>query len=473
MTNPGISTDNPAAGSIRPYHLFAHRGHYYVIDIGAMRAVAVTDDDARLLNRFAAAPALSPDAPTRERLARLGLLAAPEARPVRHARGAPVPVVTGEFFLTQSCNLNCIYCYGTGGSYGTGGVMEERTARQAVDWLFRQAGRMKKIHIGFLGGEPLLNFTLLQTVVAYATARAAALDRQAAFSVTTNGTLLDDATVAFLSKHAFDVIVSCDGLRAVQDAQRPFADGRGSYDTVAAGLKKLLVVLPQTAGHAVLAGGAEPQAVKDAMRALGFSRATVTPASASLLDGRNDAAARQRDTERLLMHLEQEAETWWRLIGECDVRGLQELKVVSELQRALLALLHQRRQFHACGAGRQAVAIACNGDVYLCHRFVGREEYKLGSVFGDALDRERYQESPLTLVAACAACPARHYCAGGCKHDNAGASGSVFIPAADFCRLRRRELELAAVIAGDLDADARAFLADHDLVPPKPCLLDF
>jgi uncharacterized protein len=42
-----------------------------------------------------------------------------------------------------------------------------------------------------------------------------------------------------------------------------------------------------------------------------------------------------------------------------------------------------------------------------------------------------------------------------------------------MCRLRCRELELAAVIACRLDPADKAFLIEHEIFTPKPCPLDF
>jgi uncharacterized protein len=42
-----------------------------------------------------------------------------------------------------------------------------------------------------------------------------------------------------------------------------------------------------------------------------------------------------------------------------------------------------------------------------------------------------------------------------------------------MCRLRRREFELAAYLSSRLDEADRAFLQEEDIVPPKPCPLDF
>ncbi len=437
-----------------------------------MRAGAVDDDCARILARLANAPGTPADSRMAEQFKQLGLLAVEAPVKKKEKIGESVPVVNAVLFLTQSCNLKCVYCYGDGGGYGAGGTMTESTAFRAVDWLIEQSDKMKKIHIGFFGGEPFLTFSLMRTVVAYAKKRAQETNKEVDFRATTNGTLLDDEIITFIREHAIKVTVSFDGPPEVQDVQRPFINGNGSYTAIVPGLKRLLAAMPDTPGHAVLTGTNDPQIIKAAMRAIGFSEVTVIPASASLFAGPG-ATMQERDMEMLFSQLEQEAQTWVNLISNRDSESLKDLKSKSQLRMALLTLLHNTKRRHACGAGLRMVAVSCMGDVYLCHRFVGQDEYKLGSVFARELDREKYSRSPATFIAACAACFARHYCAGGCKHDNASSCGSAFTPSEDVCRLRRRELEMAAVVVGGLDHADRVFLAEHNVIPAKPCPLDF
>jgi uncharacterized protein len=60
-----------------------------------------------------------------------------------------------------------------------------------------------------------------------------------AFGLQTNGLLLDDEFLALFREHAIRVGVSLDGAQADNDRQRRFADGRGSFDGVAAALERL------------------------------------------------------------------------------------------------------------------------------------------------------------------------------------------------------------------------------------------
>lgn len=461
---------------IKPYYLFNEQGKWYVINVEGMFAGTLDETTAGALAAITADPAAPLKPPLEEQLHELELLSAGGGQTPKAAKEPqkkPVPVTNMALFLTQSCNLKCVYCFGDGGKYGTGGNMEEKTAFQAVDWLLEQAGKIKKLYIGFFGGEPFLNFPLMKAIVEYAEKRFQEMGKKVGFHTTTNATLLDDERIAFIKEHQMEVMVSFDGPKEIQDAQRPYANGAGTYDSTVPKIKKLLAVLPETPGHAVITGNSDPQLVKDALQEIGFTEISIAQVSPSLFTGEPDQIKPVRDTRIVLQEMEQEAQTWIRLTKSRDSAALKSLKARSGLYHGLISLLHNSKRRHACGAGRELVGVSCTGDIYLCHRFVGQDEYKLGSVFAKKLNREEYQKSPVTGDGICAACFAKYYCAGGCKHDHAASCGSTATPSEDICRLRRRELELAATITCRLEPEDKAFLVESQIFPPKPCPLDF
>lgn len=459
---------------IKPFHMFNYHDNYYIINIEEMSAMAIDHRTAGVFKDITAGPLSCPAPHMEEELKKLGLLseAGKEKAKAKNKQEA-FPIVNMCLFLTQSCNLKCVYCYGDGGEYGTGGNMEEKTAFQAVDWLIEQSGKMKKVHLGFFGGEPFLRFPLMKSIVEYTKKRVNEADKKVAFHATTNGTLLDDETIAFIKENNMSVMISFDGTKELQDSQRPYANGEGSYDTAVGGIKKLLQAVPETPGHAVIVGNTDPRVVKDAMKKLGFAAISIMPASRSLFSGISNEEKQERDTNNLFNEMELEVEEWMRLVKDRDKEGLKSFKERSVLYYTIMSLLHNSKKRHACGAGRGLVAVSSSGDVYLCHRFVGKDEYKLGSVFEKELRRDEYQISPITVNEMCSTCFARYYCAGGCKHDNAGSCGTISSPSEDICRLRCREFELAAAIASNLDCEDRKFLIEYDIFPPKPCPFDF
>lgn len=390
----------------------------------------------------------------------------------RSANTESYPIVNLILFLTQSCNLKCTYCYGDGGQYGAGGNMDETTALRAVDWLIEQSGKIKAIYIGFFGGEPFLQFPLMRKIVSYAKEKAAAAKKVMGFHATSNATLFDDEIIDFIKEHNILISVSLDGPQEIHDAQRPYANGEGSYASLLPKIKKLLKVMPQTLGHAVLVGDTSTQIVREELQTIGFTEFTMTQASQSLFVNQEKNTKTLRDTAYIIRDLEQEAERWLEYVSKRDVSSLRKVKKISRLYNALLLLLHNRKRRHACGAGWGMIAVSVTGDVYLCHRFVGQNEYKVGSIFEGKLNRETYQQN-LRAGSVCADCFARYYCAGGCMYDNVVAHGSIFTPAEDVCCVKRKELELAAYIICNLTEEDQSYLMNQEIVPPKPCPFDF
>ncbi len=70
----------------------------------------------------------------------------------------------------------------------------------------------------FSGGEPLLNFSLIQKIVKRAQQLSRLFQKKPSFSLTTNGSCLHPATLDFLQKHRFHIMLSFDVF--AQNAQR-------------------------------------------------------------------------------------------------------------------------------------------------------------------------------------------------------------------------------------------------------------
>jgi uncharacterized protein len=457
--------------SIKPYHLFNYEERTYLINTEEMTAAIIDETAARALEKIRMQPTPMLGHGIAEELKKLGLLS--DGKETTPAMKKEYLIVNLCLFLTQSCNLNCVYCYGDAGAYGAGGNMDEKTAYQGVDWLIEQSGKKKQIYVGFFGGEPFLMFSLMKAIVQYARKRVAEVGKIVSFYATSNGTLFDDEVINFIKEEEISIIVSFDGPREIQDAQRPYANGDGSYDAIVPKIKKLLAVVPKTPSHAVIVGDTDPKLVEDALQEIGFTEFSLVPASHSLFTDNLIREGQTRDTLQLIQELEKQVKIWLDSIRRRDVLALKRLASKRDLYQAMLSLLHNIKKQHACGAGLGMVAVSSVGDVYLCHRFVGQDDYKLGSIFEGQLNRKKYQENSTINNPLCSVCFAKHYCAGGCKHDNAGSCGSIAAPAEEMCRLRCRKLELAAIIVSNLTSQDKAFLIEQDVFPPKPCPLDF
>jgi len=125
------------------------------------------------------------------------------------------------FEVTEKCNLNCVYCT-FGELYGGNDerIKEKRNLKKEdaiklLEYLYpvwkerEQKGLLQKIMIGFYGGEPLLNFPIIEDIVQWA--KEHATERLTfGFMLTINGLLLDKH-IDFLVKHDFMIAISLDG----------------------------------------------------------------------------------------------------------------------------------------------------------------------------------------------------------------------------------------------------------------------
>ncbi len=458
---PVIPSDSNLSGKgLHPFHFFSYRGAHYRISIHEMSVCRISSKEFASKEFIQVSSPTGPDIPSGHFLPHV-----PEPLDEKH------PVAAMDLFVVQSCNLSCLYCYGDDGTYGERAWMSEKTAMQAVDWLIDASGCVKTLRINFFGGEPLLNFPLMKTIVSYVLARGEAAEKKTLFQVTTNGTLLDDEIIIFLQKHDFKVLVSLDGPKDIHDKQRRFADGGGSYDAVTKHLGSLIASVPDTDVHAVIMGDTDPKVVINALEGFGFRGISVLPASGSLFS-KADEGKENRDSAAILQRMEEEAELWIDLARKRDIMGLQHLKSYSQFAAALKTLLQNRKNYHPCGAAIGLVAVSCSGDIYPCHRFVGQNHYRIGNIFSKELDRTSYLKSPVMTSENCIDCFARFYCAGGCKQDNVISGSSLFSPSEDMCRIRRRQFELAAYITAELANEERLLLEQAGIIPSKPCPLD-
>lgn len=143
-------------------------------------------------------------------------------------------------FLTTSCNLRCRYCYVTRQDIS----MPASRLAGAVDFAFQRVERTDRLDLCMFGGEPLLNWPLVQKAVSLIEQRSDDYDHAVRLSLVTNGTLLNRDILAYLHDHRVILQVSCDGLPHVQDLHRCFPDGRPSSAVVETNLVKALQYLP-------------------------------------------------------------------------------------------------------------------------------------------------------------------------------------------------------------------------------------
>lgn len=134
--------------------------------------------------------------------------------------------------ITEQCNLRCTYCCYSG-EYEGNHTHNNRTLCegdiQGVYDFIDKIAKKKPIRISFYGGEPLVNYPLVQFAIQEGLQR---WEDDVIFSVSTNGTLLTEERIKWLVNNGVELAISIDGTQPFHDAHRVDAKGNGSYTKV-------------------------------------------------------------------------------------------------------------------------------------------------------------------------------------------------------------------------------------------------
>ena len=353
------------------------------------------------------------------------------------------PICNIELAISEICNLSCKYCYCEQCRELPGaGLMSKATAEQAVDWLFEVSGNLKALGILFFGGEPLLNKPVVRSVVDYSKHLAMQHGKVVTYSMTTNGTLLDDEFMDFIQEHQITVMVSLDGKKETHDAQCPTKNGRGSYDMAAAGAKRLLSKRQTDARCTMAHPMPNLKELIDFFERFGFRAARIggainIPQLQSPVDfTEEDYAEFARQNEAYIPEFLERTSSKKQIIYNPFHQLLENIKKCTTPNSI------------KCGAGHSSLFVATDGTLYPCHRFGGMAKWKIGHI-SSGVDHARYKKFWLdyrnSLKHSCELCWAWSVCQGPCPWEVVKPDGT-FEKAVRHCDFRKSYVEQAAYI---------------------------
>jgi uncharacterized protein len=228
--------------------------------------------------------------------------------------------------------------------------------------------------------------------------------------LTTNGTLADRTMVDWLAASGWHIKISLDGPPAIHDRWRQTSDGRGTYHVIRPGIVELARRIPHRLSvTAVLCRGADPHAVFWAIAGLGVQRIELVPVAHRNESVLPDAA----DIRRYERFVSSYAKWWVRQPDHSSVPSL--VRFINRVRR----VMGYDVEGVCCQAGRSFIAIAPEGVIYPCFRFLGLPQYRLGCLPGK-IDQEaarafqRGPGRPSGQRKACRRCWARPLCGGPC-----------------------------------------------------------
>lgn len=340
----------------------------------------------------------------------------------------PEPAISGCYFiLSEQCNLSCRYCF-----LGNNDIekrqhfshknMSIETAQKGVDFFVRQIEKINlsnfknddfKPFIIFYGGEPLLNFEVLDYVATQINKLRLTNPhfKNVTMSVVTNGLLLDVEKLRRMRELNVGVSISIDGYNEEANAMRVDRAGNPTFSDVLT----ILDMAKENGFEVGLSITLTEETIKDTSKMLnliekynikGYGYNIIMPQGEFTVSADYNKKATQFIID---------------MFTELRQKGVYEDRMMRKVKTFQNSIDEPHPWFSDCGAtaGGQIV-IAPDGAIGICHGCLWDRKYFVSSVDDDSFDartnptyKEWSQLSPVNRK-ECEDCAALGICGGGC-----------------------------------------------------------
>lgn len=350
--------------------------------------------------------------------------------------------------VTNACNYRCVYCQANG--MNKVNQMSKEVAEQALQRI--KYSPSSDITIEFQGGEPLLNYDIIQYVVKRG--RELLHNKKVQYTVVSNLSLLTEEMATFFRENNVSVSTSIDGPAVLHDYNRPKVNRRGSYEDTLRGIELLRSkgVFPGAIQTTTSRSLDYSKEIVDEYVRLGFRQIFLRPLT------RLGAAARCWDqigynADRFLKFYR----TALNRIIEYNLNGIpvKEYHASLFLSKIMFGQSVNYMELRSpCGAGIGQVAVTANGNVYTCDEGrmmaeMGDEAFCLGNVFhntyNDWIQSSNCQAicsaSLLDTLPGCCDCVYKPYC-GVCPVINYAIYGNITHISTERCKIYKGILNI-------------------------------
>lgn len=308
--------------------------------------------------------------------------------------------MTAWLHVTNSCNLNCPYCYVA----KSGHSMSLDTGLRAVRDIFSDAqrGAFSQVKLKYAGGEPTLHFDYVQAFHAEALRCAKKTGVPLRAVVLSNGVRIDNSIADWLAEMGVRLMISLDGVGVSHDRLRPMTDGQGTFERIAKNVNKLLLCGVRPSISITVTGQNAP----DVSAATRWALERDLPVSINFYrspPGRSDQQAMALDEENVIAGM------------QAVYRVFAEFLPTRPFLDGLLDRFRFRAHAVTCGAGHSYRVVGHDGRRVDCHMLL--DPALVGSSYTE------FHNLPVNERPGCRGCFYRYFCTAGCPLESFRFSG--------------------------------------------------
>lgn len=341
-------------------------------------------------------------------------------------------------FLTENCNLRCSYCY----EYETKNIQDTSldfaSFKKHLSYFINNYVIKDRLNITFFGGEPLLKYDLIKQIIAYCKKIELGNNYKITFSITTNGTLLDDEKIEFFKKNDLHITCSYEGLKTLHDKHRKFSTGQGSFDLIKKKLNQYSKDMPILARSTFSSFNISFKDWLTSLTSIGIYNMTFAFAFTK------KTHYSEETYQNVINFFDELSNT---LIAEIEVDNFINVVCITDIIKKIHSGVENPNVF-ACGAGISSFTILSNGDIYFCHRFSNVEDFLIGNTM-DGIDdqcRKTILNSSLTKnkkvdTTNCVDCWAQLFCGGGCLNTTYLENEELNVPNKLDCHITKEKVK--------------------------------
>jgi uncharacterized protein len=309
------------------------------------------------------------------------------------------------FFTTDYCNSECLYCRQRIAKNKMAMNLSEESALNALNLFINQTSNDQPLNFVFYGGEPLLNFGLIKYIIEELKKRC--IYERSEINIITNGLLIEDKIVEYLSNTKAKVVYSIDGPEKLNFIFRKTNLTSKTYQAIKDSFDKFKK-LGKTPGISLVLSASNAKLLKEVIDYLfnNFQPINIYPNLMHLVkDNYHDAYISEYYSAHVLL----EAYTYF------ASKGL----AIENVLRKIRPFVEEKVKIADCGACGNRIVVFPDGQIGPCEGSYHLKELRIplkNNFEEDEIFKKWKNRTPLNTK-KCLSCPGIGICGGGCPLD--------------------------------------------------------